>query len=127
MSENTTANEFADRVGKTDDETYSIAWGEMAKLIAHANRLGAAKLAMLRSLQSALPRGAGDQAADLKELLSNIIIMQTRLAEREAQLNESISALSSNPPVSRVTSDRDAIAAAAEEILSAACQIRSEG
>ena len=64
--------------------------------------------------------------ADLKELLSNLIIMQSRLAGREKELDGALSLLSGSPPVSHVASNQDTISSAAAEILSAAQRIRSK-
>ena len=55
---------------------------ELAWLVAHASRLSATRLERLRSLQTALP-GAG---GELKELLTDLIIIESRLAGRGERL-----------------------------------------
>ncbi len=126
MDDSSTATDYTANVGRIDGETYSIAWDQLVELVTHANRLGASRLDLLKSLQTALPSQDTGDLADLKELLSNLIIMQTRLAGREKELNESLTALSVNPPVSHVTSNQDTISSVANEILSAAQRIRSK-
>ena len=46
---------------------------------------------------------------------------------REKELDESLSALSGNPPVSHIASNQDTISSAAAEILNAAQRLRSKG
>ena len=56
-------------------------------LIDHAMDIGAARLELLRALQTKLPATDDPGAiADLKELLTDLIVMQTRLSGREERL-----------------------------------------
>ena len=127
MSDEPVASSYTSNVGITVDGGYQTTWEELAWLVAHANRLAAARLDILKSLQTALPIQVAGEIANLKELLSSLIIMQTRLAGRAAELDESLFALCGNPPISHVASNRDTISTTANEILNAAQRIRSKG
>ena len=121
------ASSYTANVGITVGDSYEITWEELAWLVGHTNSMAEARLDLLKSLQAALPSQEAGDIADLKELLSNLIIMQTRLAGREKELDESLSALSGIPPVSHIASNQDTISSVATEILNAAQRIRSKG
>ena len=127
MSDEPMASSYTANVGITVGDSYEITWEELAWLVGHTNSMAEARLDLLRSLQAALPSQEAGDIADLKELLSNLIIMQTRLAGREKELDESLSALSGIPPVSHIASNQDTISSVATEILNAAQRIRSKG
>lgn len=68
---------------------------ELAELLRTTYEQNAARLGLLTALQRAVPRseggdepaeGGGGVVAELKAVLTNVIIMQTRLNEREAGL-----------------------------------------
>ena len=127
MSDEPMASSYTANVGITVGDSYEITWEELAWLVGHTNSMAEARLDLLKSLQAALPSHEAGDIADLKELLSNLIIMQTRLAGREKELDESLSALSGIPPVSHIASNQDTISSVATEILNAAQRIRSKG
>ena len=127
MSDEPGASSYSTNVGISAGGGYEITWEELAWLVGHINSIGAARLELLKSLQAALPSQEAGGLADLKEMLSNLIIMQTRLAGREKELDESLSALTENPPVSHIASNQDTISSVATEILDAAQRIRSKG
>lgn len=55
---------------------------------------------LLQGLQAALPRSDDeDTVAELKELLTNLIIMQNRLGERDARLGDLLGRLVEARPV----------------------------
>ena len=122
MSSESVSSLYSDNVGITKGDSYRIAWQELAWLVSHANSMAEARLDLLKSLQTALPSQDSGDIANLKELLSNLIIMQSRLAGREGEL----SLLSGNPPVSHVALNQDTISSVATEILSAAQRITSK-
>ena len=80
MSSESVSSLYSDNVGITKGDSYRIAWQELAWLVSHANSMAEARLDLLKSLQTALPSQDSGDIADLKELLSNLIIMQSRLA-----------------------------------------------
>ncbi len=126
MSSESVSSLYSDNVGITKGDSYRIAWQELAWLVSHASSMAEARLDLLKSLQTALPSQDSGDIADLKELLSNLIIMQSRLAGREEELDGALSLLSGNPPVSHVALNQDTISSVATEILSAAHRITSK-
>ena len=110
----------------TDDD-HRIDVEELAWLIGHITRLSAARLVMLKSLQSALPRQDEGAVTELKELLSQIIIMQTRLAGREESLDELLEGLVRLGGISDVALDEGVVSGATAEIVRAAERFQSKG
>ena len=73
---------------KADDAGYAVPAGELLRLLESGLRRGADELELLKALQRALPQPGDedDAVGELKGLLTNAIIMRTRLGEREANL-----------------------------------------
>ena len=127
MGQHGAAGRYASAVGSTKDDGYRIDVAELARLTGHVGRLNAARLETLKSLQSALPREDEGAVSELKELLSQIIIMQTRLAGREESLDELLEELVRLGGTGDVALDEVVISGAATEILRAAERVRSKG
>ena len=127
MGQHGAAGRYASAVSSTEDGGYRIEVAELAWLTGHVGRLSAARLEMLKSLQSALPREDEGAVSELKELLSQIIIMQTRLAGREESLDELLEELVRLGGTGDVALDEVVISGAATEILRAAERVRSKG
>ena len=125
MGQHAAAGSYAAAVGSAGDDGYRIDVAELAWLTGHVTRLSAARLEMLKSLQSALPRK--DEDTELKELLSQIIIMQTRLAGREESLDQLLPELVRLSDASGVALDEGIVSGAAVEIVHAAERIQSKG
>ncbi len=58
----------------------------IARALEHANRRSEALLEVLRALQRAAPADVEESSSELKETLTNLIIMRTRLNERQSAL-----------------------------------------
>ncbi len=58
----------------------------IARALEHANQRSEALLEVLRSLQRAVPADEEGSSSELKETLTNLIIMRTRLNERQSAL-----------------------------------------
>ena len=56
------------------------------RALEHANQRSEALLEILRALQRAVPADEVDSSSELKETLTNLIIMRTRLNERQSAL-----------------------------------------
>ena len=121
------AGSYASAVGSTEDDGYRIDVAEFAWLIGHVGRLSAARLEMLKSLQTTLPRDDEGAPSELKELLTQIIIMQTRLAGRDESLDELLKELVRLRVTGGVTLDESTVSEAAAEVLRAADRIQSKG
>ncbi len=82
-------DEYMRRAGNSDGGRYMLATDELAWMLGHCTRMATLRLQLLRAVQAALNQEGGG-ASDLKELLTNLIIMQSRMAEREEHLDESL-------------------------------------
>ena len=60
----------------------------ITRALEHANQRSEALLEVLRALQRAVPAHEEDESSELKETLTNLIIMRTRLNERQSALPE---------------------------------------
>lgn len=58
----------------------------VARALEHANQRSEALLEVLRALQRAVPVNADESSSELKETLTNLIIMRTRFNERQSAL-----------------------------------------
>ncbi|MCY4528338.1 MAG: hypothetical protein OXD46_04820 [Chloroflexi bacterium] len=59
---------------------------DITRALEHANRRSEALLEVLRALQRAIPTDEEDASSETKETLTNLIIMRTRLNERQSVL-----------------------------------------
>ncbi len=91
MSSKSVSSLCSDNVSITKGDSYRIAWQELAWLLSHANSTAEARLDLLKSLQTTLPSQDSRDIANLKELLPNLIITQSRLADREEELDGALS------------------------------------
>ena len=119
------AQSVADRYlrasGSSEGEGYRLALDEMRWLLGHASQLNATRLELLRSLQTALPR-VGD---DLKELLTDLIIMESRLAGRGERLQSLMAELKEEVLPEGVPVDEGELRDAVVEMLEAAARVQS--
>ena len=98
----------------------------LAWLIDHCTELGALRLELLRGLQAALPKSDdGDSVTELKELLTNLIIMQTRLADREASLDDALRRIVDDGRLDAVFLDEELLREAIQQIIDAPTRVRS--
>ena len=79
---------YVDAAGRRGAGGYALSAGELLWLLTSGQERGGDELELLKALQRALPQrnDEGDTIGELKALLTNAIIMRTRLAEREADL-----------------------------------------
>ena len=89
-----TGDRYVEAVGPGEAGRYSVSLGELGWLLRNSLSLNTSRLMLLTALQRGLP-GAREEkkrspeagpAGELKGVLTNLIIMQTRLNEREADL-----------------------------------------
>ena len=105
---------------------YRLGLDHLAWLIDHCTGLGALRLELLRGLQAALPKSDdGDSVTELKELLTNLIIMQTRLADREASLHDALRRLVDDGRLDAVFLDEELLREAIQQIIDAPTRVRS--
>ena len=117
---------FLRNAGAPSEGHYLLGLDHLAWLIEHCTRLGAMRLELLRGLQAALPKSDDeDSVTELKELLTNLIIMQTRLAEREASLHDALRRLVDDSPLDAVSLDEELLREAIQQIVDAPARVRS--
>jgi hypothetical protein len=115
------AERYLGSVSRPGSDGYVLSAEEVGWLVSNATRTSRLRLELLRSLQTALPRSEADEAvSELKEMLTNLIIMQTRLAEREDGLLDLLSRAIGTGALKNLTVDeyalRDGIGAISEAI-----------
>ncbi len=79
---------YLDAAGRRGAGGYALSAGELLWLLTSGQERGGDELELLKALQRALPQPTdeGGTIGKLKALLTNAIIMRTRLADREADL-----------------------------------------
>jgi len=115
------ADRYLNAQGTHSEGQYRLTLDELAWLAAHASRLSATRLELLRSLQTALPGADGE----LKELLTDIIIMESRLAGRGERLQVLLAELKDDSPPDGVSVDQQRLREAIVEILEAAARVET--
>ncbi len=68
--------------------TTEVSIEDLTRALEHANLRSESLLEALRALQRATPSQSEDSSSELKETLTNLIIMRTRLNERQSVLPE---------------------------------------
>ena len=68
--------------------TTEVTIEDLARALEGAHRRNEALLDALRALQRAIPSNEEESSSELKETLTNLIIMRTRLNERQSVLPE---------------------------------------
>ena len=112
--------------GALKDGRYRLGLDHLAWLIDHCTELGALRLELLRGLQAALPKSDDDDSVnELKELLTNLIIMQTRLADRDASLHDALRRLVDDGRLDAVFLDEELLRKAIQQIIDAPTRVRS--
>ena len=66
--------------------TTEVSIEDITRTLEHANQRSESLLEILRALQRAVPAHEEDASSELKETLTNLIIMRTRLNERQSAL-----------------------------------------
>ena len=112
--------------GQAVEQRCQLTIVEINWLINLSTRLMGLRLELLRALQSALPR-SDEQGSitELKEYLTNLIIMQTRLADRDGRINELINQLAEDQILDGASVDEVALREAIVDILQACAHIES--
>ena len=88
LKANDDADGYVDAAGRRDDGGYALSAKELLWLLTSGQQRDGDLLELLKALQRALPQPADEDDAigELKALLTNAIIMRTRLGERESDL-----------------------------------------
>ena len=95
--EDTTVSRYIASVGMYQGERYEMRLEELELILASAHRFNTTRQELLTALQRCLPTPRDDEprlsaqqtlVSELKDVLTNVIIMQTRLSGREQSLLE---------------------------------------
>ena len=125
-NEESLTTRFLRNAGAPSEGRYRLGLDHLAWLIDHCTRFGALRLELLRGLQSALPKSDdADSMTELKELLTNLIIMQTRLADREAGLHDALRRLVDDSRLDAVFLDEELLRETIQQIVDAPARVRS--
>ena len=117
---------YLSEAGPAVDGWLQLAVDELRWLVEHSTQLGERRLELLQALQAALPRAEdGGSLAELKELLTDVIIMQTRLADRNRRLNKQLNQVVDAGLPDRVPVDEAAVRDAIEAVLRAAAHVQA--
>ena len=117
---------FLQNAGAPSEGRYRLRLDHLAWLIDHCTRLGALRLELLRGLQTALPKSDdGDSVTELKELLTSLIIMQTRQADREDSLHDALRRLVDDSRLDAVLLDEKLLREGIQQIVDARARVRS--
>ena len=129
MTDNETViDSFLAAVGADEDGRYVLRAEVLARLVRLLTDLGELRLGLLTGLQNALPRADEDSPVEeLKETLTNLIIMQSRTAGREAGVAQNILDLALAGEVQPVAVDRDKVRRGLTSLLEAADRVRQAG
>lgn len=113
-------------VGRAEGGPYRLGIVELNWLVDHCSQLDGLRLGLLRGLQSALPRSPDSGVAtELKEILTNLIIMYTRLAERKERLSELLHPLADGSLLDGVDVDLASLSGAIEAMEAASRHVRA--
>ena len=131
------ANGYVGAAGSSTEGRYAFGAKELTWLLGRTAVWDGLRLKLLTALQRALTRAGGDEsldpasegdtAGDLKGLLTNLIIMQTRLNQRDGDLNDLLSKASDEGLVESVEVDPDDVRQFAESLVVAYKHVRQPG
>ena len=110
---------YLEALGEAVDGRVRLSIEELGSLVGYATRLGGLRLELLKALQSALPRDddPNDVVGELKDILTNLIIMQSRLSGRDGELGELLSRLHKSGALNRVPVDESIVRSVVDVIL----------
>jgi hypothetical protein len=102
---------YVDAAGSRGAGGYALSAEELVWLLTSGQQRGADELELLKALQRALPQpeDEADAIGELKAVLTNAIIMRTRLAEREADLPDLLGRVVSEGRLNAVPANRDVV------------------
>ena len=129
MTDNETViDSFLAAAGADEDGRYVLRAEVLARLVRLLTDLGELRLGLLTGLQNTLPKADEDSPVEeLKETLTNLIIMQSRTAGREAGVAQNILDLALAGEVQPVAVDRDKVRRGLTALLEAADRVRQSG
>ena len=123
-----TVDNFLSFAGSDEGGRFVLRTEVLARLVQLLTELGDMRLGLLSGLQTALPRGEeGSPVEELKETLTNLIIMQSRTAGRESGVAETTLNLALAGGIQPVVVDREKLQRGLAALLEAAERVRNAG
>ena len=120
------SDRYVEAAGESADGRYRLGSDELLWLIDHATALSALRLELLQAVQSALSGSdAEGEVAELKDMLTNLIIMQSRLAGRDQQLIALLANVADSDNLNSVAADRTHLADAVTQMLQGSDHVSS--
>ena len=120
------ASRYVRTIGRPAGELYQLEVDHLVWLLGHCTRLGELRLDLLRALQSSLSSsGETGTVVELKELLTNLIIMETRVSDRNERLSELLKHITESGALDRVPVDQVALTDAIQAIIEIYGQVRA--
>ena len=120
------ANRYVSTIGRAVDEGYRLDINHLVGLLGQCTRLGELRLDLLRALQSSLSSsGETGTVVELKELLTNLIIMETRVSDRNERLSELLKDITEAGGLDRVPVDQVALTDAIQVIIEVNGHVRA--
>lgn len=126
--DNALVSRYVEAVGVRQGECHAIRLEELELILASGHRLNTTRQELLTALQRAVPAPRDDEpklaalqtlVRELKNALTNVIIMQTRLNEREKGLLELLKQAAEQQVIDAVPVDPGAVAGWAKAVLEA--------
>ena len=117
---------YLDAAGRRGGGGYALSAGELLWLLTSGQERGGDELELLKALQRALPQpnDEGDTIGELKALLTNAIIMRTRLADREGDLAALLGRAVDEGRLDGVAVDEDIVHRIATLMVKACARVR---
>ena len=121
-----TAGHYLRVAGQFKEQQCQLAIEEFIWLVDLSTRLMGLRLELLQALQSELSRSSEQNiVTELKEHLTNLIIMQVRLADRDEKVNELINQLAEGQIFNGVSVDEVTLRKAILGILQASAHVKA--
>ena len=123
--EESAASHYLRHAGTGAGQRYHLALEEFAWLVEHSSAMSEVRLELLRALQAALPRSGDPPAvvAGLKDLLTDLIIMQSRVSGRDEELRGLLRQLIDSKAVDGVPVEESQLSGAVLEVLRASARV----
>ncbi len=120
------ASRYAGSMGRAADEGYQLDIDRLVWLLGPCTRLGELRLELLRALQSSL--SASEETGtvvELKELLTSLIIMETRVSDRGERLSELLKDITEAGGLDRVPVEQLTLTDAIQAIIEVNDHVRA--
>ncbi len=132
IEQDAVVSRYLEAVGTGDRKRYAISLEELQRIIAASHSINVARMDLLTALQRSVPSTGNTETstsspqtfdAELKDALTNVIIMQTRVNEREQSFHKLLAQAIEQRTVDAVPVEPGHVEDWAKAVLEAARQI----